>query len=130
DTLLKQVATWMTRNMGDAKLLARVDSDHFAVLLPEVMQEGDVARLIEKSLDTFIAHPFQVRDAMFRITAKVGVALFPDDGADADTLFRNAEAALKKAKSSGERYLFYTQKMNEAVASRLTLENQLREALD
>ncbi len=54
----------------------------------------------------------------------------PDDGADAETLFRNAEAALKKAKASGERYLFYTQTMTEAVAGRLTLENQLRDALD
>ncbi len=67
---------------------------------------------------------------MFRIAAKVGVALFPDDGADADTLFRNAEAALKKAKASGDRYLFYTQKMTETVAGKLTLENQLRQALD
>jgi EAL domain-containing protein (putative c-di-GMP-specific phosphodiesterase class I) len=67
---------------------------------------------------------------VFRIAAKVGIALFPDDGADADTLFRNAEAALKKAKASGERYLFYTQTMTAAVAGKLTLENQLRQALD
>jgi EAL domain-containing protein (putative c-di-GMP-specific phosphodiesterase class I) len=67
---------------------------------------------------------------VFRIACKVGVALFPDDGADADTLFKNAEAALKKAKASGDRYLFYTQKMTETVAGRLTLENQLRQALD
>jgi EAL domain-containing protein (putative c-di-GMP-specific phosphodiesterase class I) len=45
-------------------------------------------------------------------------------------LFKHAEAALKKAKASGDRYLFYTQKMSEAVAGRLTLENQLRQALD
>jgi diguanylate cyclase (GGDEF)-like protein len=130
DALLMQVAAWMTRNLGDANRLARVDADHFAVLLPEVLQEHDVTRLIEKSLDAFMAHSFQLRDAVFRITAKVGVALFPDDGADADTLFRNAEAALKKAKSSGERYLFHTKKMTEAVAAKLTLENQLRGALD
>src|SRR6185295_9917368 len=61
---------------------------------------------------------------------KMGVALFPDDGADADTLFRNAEAALKKAKARGDRYLFYTQTMTETVAVTLTLENQLRQALD
>ena len=78
----------------------------------------------------FLEHPFRLNDAVFRIAAKVGVALFPDDGADADTLFRNAEAALKKAKASGERYLFYTQRMTEAVAGKLTLENQLRQALD
>ena len=130
DALLKQVAEWLTRNAGDANLLARVGADHFAVVLPEVKQEGDVARLLEKTIGRFLEHPFRLNDAVFRIAAKVGIALFPDDGADADTLFRNAEAALKKAKASGDRYLFYTQKMTETVAGKLTLENQLRQALD
>jgi len=130
DELLRQVAEWLTRNAGDAGLLARVGSDHFAVVLPEVKQDGDVARLLEKMLEAFLAHPFRLNDAVFRIAAKVGVAVFPDDGANADTLFKNAEAALKKAKASGDRYLFYTQKMTATVASKLTLETQLRQALD
>ena len=130
DALLKQVAEWLTRNLGDPNLAARMGADHFAVVLPEVKQDGDVARLVEKLLKAFLEHPFRLNDAVFRISAKVGVALYPDDGADADTLFRNAEAALKKAKASGDRYLFYTQKMTETVAGKLTLENQLRQALD
>jgi EAL domain-containing protein (putative c-di-GMP-specific phosphodiesterase class I) len=67
---------------------------------------------------------------VFRIGAKVGIALSPEHGTDAETLFRNAEAALKRAKARGDRYLFYDQQMTEAVAAKLTLENQLREALD
>jgi diguanylate cyclase (GGDEF)-like protein/PAS domain S-box-containing protein len=130
DALLKQVAEWLTRNAGDVNLLARVGADHFAAVLPAVKQEGDLARLLEKTMAAFLDHPFHLNEAVFRISAKVGVALFPDDGADADTLFKNAEAALKKAKAGGDRYLFYTQKMNEAVAGKLTLENQLRQALD
>src|SRR6185503_16931781 len=111
-------------------LLARTGPDHFAMVLPEIGQDGEVARVLEKTMEAFLQHPFRLNDAVFRIAAKVGVALFPDDGADADALFKNAEAALKKAKASGERYLFYTQKMTETVAGKLTLENQLREALD
>ncbi len=130
DALLIQVAEWLTRDAGDANLVARVGADHFALVMPEVRQDGDLARFVEKSLGAFLEHPFHLNDAVFRIAAKVGVALFPDDGADADTLFRNAEAALKKAKSKGERYLFYTQKMTEAVSGKLTLENQLRQALE
>ncbi len=130
DALLRQVAEWLTRNAGDANLVARVGADHFALVMPQVKQGGDVARLLEKWTNAFLEHPFRLNDAAFRIAAKVGVALFPDDGVDADTLFKNAEAALKKAKAGGERYLFYTQKMNEAVAGRLALENQLRQALD
>ena len=130
DALLRQVAEWLTRSRGDVNLLARVEADHFAVVLPEVKDEADVARLLEKTMEAFLDHPFRLDDAVFRITAKVGVTLFPDDGADADTLFKNAEAALKKAKSSGDRYLFYTEKMTAAVAGKLTLENHLRQALD
>ncbi len=130
DALLKQVAEWLTRSSGDANLLARVDADHFAMVMPEVRQDGDLARLVEKTLAAFLEHPFCLNDAMFRIAVKVGIALFPDDGADAETLFRNAEAALKKAKAGGDRYLFHTQKMTEAVAGKLALENHLRQALD
>ncbi len=116
--------------MGDADLLARVGADRFAVVLPDVRLETDVARLIEKTMAAFQTHPFHLEGAVFRVAAKVGVAVFPDDGADAETLFRNAEAALKKAKARGDRYLFYTQKMTEAIAGRVDLENQLRHALD
>jgi EAL domain-containing protein (putative c-di-GMP-specific phosphodiesterase class I) len=81
-------------------------------------------------MGAFLEHPFRLRDSVLRIPIKIGAAVFPDDGADADTLFRNAEAALKAAKVGGERYLFYTQQMTDAVAGKLTLENQLRQALD
>ena len=130
DTLLRQVAEWLTSNLGGANLLARVDADHFAVVVPEVKQEGDLSRLFDKTSQAFLVHPFRLNDSVFRIAAKAGIAIFPDDGTDVDTLFKNAEAALKKAKASGDRYLFYTQKMTEAVAGKLTLENQLRQALE
>jgi diguanylate cyclase (GGDEF)-like protein/PAS domain S-box-containing protein len=130
DELLKQVAEWLTHKTADASLLARIDADHFAMVLPEVRQDGDLVKLIEQMAQAFQLHPFRLNDTVLRISAKAGLALFPDDGDNADTLFRNAEAALKKAKASGDRYLFYTQKMTEAVAGKLTLENQLRHAID
>jgi diguanylate cyclase (GGDEF)-like protein/PAS domain S-box-containing protein len=130
DALLKQVAQWLTRNMGDANLVARVDADHFALMLPQVRPDGNLPHLVEKVASAFLEHPFRLDEAVFRLAAKVGVAVYPDDGADPETLFRNAEAALKKAKAGGERYLFHTQKMTEAAAGRLTLENQLRQAVD
>ncbi len=130
DALLKQVAEWLTRSAGDANLLARVSADHFALVLPDVKQDGNLAGLLEKLMGAFLEHPFHLDDAVLRIAAKVGVALFPDDGDSAETLFRNAEAALKEAKMSGARYLFHTRAMTESVAANLTLENQLRQALD
>ncbi|NRF67363.1 EAL domain-containing protein [Aquincola sp. S2] len=130
DELLKQVAQWMTRNLGDTDLSARVGPDQFALVLPQVKPDGNVTRLLEKTMEAFLEHPFRLNEGLFRIAAKVGVALFPEDGVDADTLFKHAEAALKKAKASGDRYRFYTQAMTASVAAKLTLENQLRQALD
>jgi diguanylate cyclase (GGDEF)-like protein len=130
DALLKQAAEWLARNAGDASLVARVDADHFAAVLPQLTREGDVPRLLDKMIHAFQEHPFHLEETVFRLAVKVGVAIFPEDGGTADTLFKNAEAALKKAKSSGDRFLFYAQKMTAMVAGKLTLENQLRQALE
>jgi diguanylate cyclase (GGDEF)-like protein len=130
DALLRQTTAWLIGNFGDASLVARVGADQFAVVLPEATHEEAVARLVENSLKAFLEHPFQLNGSIFRVAAKVGVALFPDDGAEAETVFRNAEAALKKARLSSDRYLFYAQKMTETVTGRLVLDYQLRHALD
>ena len=131
DELLRQVAQWLTHHTaGDANLLARVGSDHFAVVMPVIKVPGNVVGLLEQWIEAFLKHSFRLNDGVFRISLKLGVALFPDDGVDADTLFKHAEAALKKAKASGERYLFFTPAMTEAGPAKLTLENQLRQALD
>jgi diguanylate cyclase (GGDEF)-like protein/PAS domain S-box-containing protein len=130
DELLRQVAAWLTRLAVDASLVARVGADVFAVVLEEVREDGNLAVLIDDALAAFLDHPFHLKDSVFRIAARGGVSSFPEDGADAEMLFRNAEAALKKAKARGERYLFYAQTMNAAGASRLTLETQLRQALE
>src|SRR5450759_3695616 len=75
DALLRQVAKWLTRNaVGDGNLVARVGADHFAVVLPEVKQEGNVVRLLEKWIEAFLEHPFHLNDAVFRLAFKVGVA--------------------------------------------------------
>jgi diguanylate cyclase (GGDEF)-like protein len=130
DDLLKQVAKWLERNIGDASLLARVGADHFAVVLPEVAAKGSVTMLLEEMMATLLEQPFRLNEAVYRIAAKAGVGLFPDDGDNADTLYKHAEAALKQAKSHGDRYMFYTQAMTDRAADKLTLSNQLRQAID
>ena len=130
DALLKQVAEWLAQNAENVNLVARLDADHFAVVLPKVMFESNVARVLEKTIAAFMKHEFSLKDTVYRMAAKIGVAVFPDDGTDADTLFNNAEAALKKAKAGRDRYLFYAQKMTETVALSLGIENRLRRALE
>jgi diguanylate cyclase (GGDEF)-like protein len=130
DALLKQVGEWFAQSAENVNLVARLDADHFAVVLPKVMYEAQVARVLERTIAAFMKHEFSLNDAVYRMAAKIGVAVFPDDGTDADTLFNNAEAALKKAKASRDRYLFYAQKMTETVALSLGIENRLRRALE
>jgi diguanylate cyclase (GGDEF)-like protein/PAS domain S-box-containing protein len=129
DALLKQVADWLTLNMGDAGLLARLEADHFALVLPQEKLGSDAPTCIEMLTAGLPDHLFRLNEDVFRISAKLGAAIFPDNGTNAETLLRNAEAALKETKAKGERYLFYTQQMTETVAVKLSLENQLRQAL-
>jgi len=130
DGILKQVATWLTLEVGDSNLLARMDADHFAIVIPKLEREGDVAVLVERWMNTLRDQSFEVDENTFRISAKVGISMYPDDGADAGTLFNHAEAALKQAKLSRNRYLFHTPQMTEMMAGKFLLENQLRRALD
>jgi diguanylate cyclase (GGDEF)-like protein/PAS domain S-box-containing protein len=130
DLLLRQVADWLTHRLGDATLLARIGADQFAVVFPKIKPERDLGRLLEQMMEAFRRHPFRLNETIFHIGAKVGVALFPYDGADCDALFKNAEAALRKAKLAGDSYLFYAQRMTDTVVIRLSLETLLREAID
>ncbi|MDQ3040023.1 MAG: diguanylate cyclase, partial [Pseudomonadota bacterium] len=130
DALLQQVAMWLTQYVDDVNRVGRIGADHFAVVVPEVGYAGDLTQQLDMMIETFLHHPFRLNNNIYRVAARVGVAIFPDDGAAADTLYKNAEAALKKAKAGGHRHLFYTQKMTESVAQRLSLETQLRQALD
>lgn len=130
DNFLKQVADWLAKRFGDVNLLARVGADHFAIVLPELADAHGLERWISTSMEDLSKHSFSLDAVAFHIAAKVGVSIFPDDGSDADTLFRNAEAALAKAKVTGDRILFYAERMTATVTGRLNLENQLREAID
>ena len=117
DELLKQVAERLGAG-GDESRLARIGGDDFAVVASEAQNEEQLARLTELTLKECFSQPFRIGDDEVRASAKIGIAVFPNDGADADALLRSAEAAVEKAKASGERYLFYTQEMTERLRAR------------
>ena len=129
DAFLIQAAEWLKQHAFDANLLARIGSDHFAAAIPELKNVDAAARLIEKTLTSFQEQIFSFGGEELRIGAKCGIALYPDDGKDAETLLTNAEAALKSAKRNGELYLFHTKRMTASVAARLSLETRLRQAV-
>jgi diguanylate cyclase (GGDEF)-like protein/PAS domain S-box-containing protein len=130
DSLLKQVAQWLVSLVGDANLVARIDADRFAVVIPSAAGEDTVARILGKAIKAFHNHQFSLNDTAYRIAAKVGAAMFPEDGDTAELLFKHAEAAQRKAKGGTDGFMFYARKMTEATVGRLNMENQLRRALE
>jgi diguanylate cyclase (GGDEF)-like protein len=130
DELLKQVAERIGAHLGDPRRLTRIDVDHFAFTIPGQFDATALARRLDAAHRQIFGEPFRVGTTDLRTAARFGIALFPGDAGDADTLFRNAEAALKKAKAGAERYIFYEPQMTERVAENLSLENKLRIALE
>jgi diguanylate cyclase (GGDEF)-like protein len=128
DALLRAVAERLKNATGDIHRVARIAGDLFAVMFAAVGGAADVARRAETA--AVFRDPFRIEGHELRVAAKAGIAIHPDDGADADALFRNAEAALKQAKEMGERYLFYAPQINARVTEALDLENRLRKAVE
>jgi diguanylate cyclase (GGDEF)-like protein len=128
DSVLKEVAGRLRGAAGDINRVARLGSNLFAIMVPGIAVAEDLARGIEQS--AIFAAPFEVEGREVRVAAKTGIAVYPDDGRDADQLLRNAEAALKRAKETGERYLFYAPQINARVSELVDLEHRLRKALE
>jgi len=130
DALIKLIGERLQSAFFDRDSLARVNGDLFAVLLTEIKDESDIARIFEEKIIGRLNEPFTVAGQELRISVKAGVAVFPIDVTEPDALFSSAEAALREAKASNDRYLFYARKMNAQVAERLKLENKLRRAVE
>ncbi|MES2880003.1 MAG: EAL domain-containing protein [Pseudomonadota bacterium] len=130
DELLKLVAQRIQHSSIGFDTVARVGINSFGVALREPRDAGSVALWLDQLLHDCFATPYRLRDADLRIAGKAGIAMYPLDGDDAETLMRNAEAALKRAKRSAETVLFYTPEMNTRVAEALNLESRLRTALE
>ncbi len=130
DELLRLFARRLQESLDDTAIVARFGGDSFAVATGSSANDTAVGEILDRLLARAQARPFAVGGTQLRVLVKAGAAVFPGDGEDPETLLRNAEAALKKAKLSGDRHLFYAAEFNARMAERLTLENKLRQALD
>ncbi|HXC40201.1 MAG TPA: EAL domain-containing protein, partial [Burkholderiales bacterium] len=130
--LLRQVGTRLADAASDDAVIraARIGADQFVGLATRVRPREEMDRHMQSALRAIFGKPFVVEGSELRVAAKLGIAIYPDHGGDAVTVFRNAEAALKKAKATGEPYLFFDEKMTQQVAAQLALVNKLRRALE
>jgi len=130
DDVLREAARRLRDAVGDINRVARLGGNVFAVMRSEVQDAADAARLAQEKIARVAGPPIRVDDHEIRIALKAGIALFPDDGVDADALFRNAEASLQRGKQTGERILFYAPHINARVSEQVDLENRLRRAVE
>ena len=128
DRVLQAVAQRLRDAVGDINRVGRLGSNLYAAMLPGIESAEEVARGIEHT--AIFAKPLDIDGREVSVSAKTGIAISPDDGAEADALFRNAEAALKRAKETGERYLFYAPQINARVSEQVELEHRLRRAVE
>lgn len=108
---------------------ARIGVDVFALTLSGMSSIAEVARAIGDLKARWLSMPFVVAGEELRIGCRMGVAVFPGDGDDAEGMLRNAEAALRRAKSSAERIVFYAPELNARAAYALNIESRLRRAI-
>jgi len=133
DQLVQSVASRFGRCLGAGDLLARMGGDEFTLLLrpPAGAEAASYAHETARRLLDQLARPVTLEGQDLHVTASAGVGLFPGDGADAETLLRNADLAMYRAKEEGRgRWKAFTPALTEAAHERLTLENSLRQALE
>ncbi len=113
----------------DQPIFARLGGDEFTVLLPKIIQPSEASRLAQRILRS-LQDPFELGGQSVTIGASVGIACFPGNGEDYDTLMRNADTAMYHAKELGRNnYQFFSADLNRRALERLVLEAQLREAI-
>lgn len=110
--------------------VARLGGDEFTLLITDIARGEDGARVARRVLEA-VGQPFRIDQHEFHISASIGISLYPHDGADMETLLKNADAAMYHAKEAGGgRYQFYNKSMNATALQRLSLETNLRKALE
>lgn len=129
DQLLQAVAARVHRCVRESDTVARLGGDEFTVLLPTLNGSDDAARTAQKILETLRA-PFIVDGREIFATTSIGIAIYPVDGTDTETLIKNSDTAMYQAKELGrDNYQLYNAEINARAVQRLAVENGLRRAL-
>jgi diguanylate cyclase (GGDEF)-like protein/PAS domain S-box-containing protein len=127
--LLREVASRLKGRLSADEFLARLESDEFLILQTGVKRPDDAGELARRLREAF-AQPFVIQKEEVHLSASVGITLAPADGRVVDTLLKNAELAMYRAKKGGrDTYRFFAAEMNLAARRAVTLERELRQAL-
>jgi diguanylate cyclase (GGDEF)-like protein/PAS domain S-box-containing protein len=129
DELLKVMAGRLRASVREGDTVARLGGDEFLLLFPDLGRAVDAARLAHK-VQQAVARPIDLAGRELFVTCSLGVSLYPEDGEDAETLIKNADTAMYRAKEhGGETCQLYAPDMNARALARLSVENALRKAV-
>jgi diguanylate cyclase (GGDEF)-like protein/PAS domain S-box-containing protein len=130
DTVLQTMAERLRAGTRSSDLVARIGGDEFIVLVQNLARADDAA-LVARGLLDRLAQPCRADDHDVILSASAGISVYPEDGIDADTLLRNADLAMYRAKQEGKNtYRFFTAEMSERALERMLLLDSLRVALE
>ncbi|HEY2325812.1 MAG TPA: EAL domain-containing protein [Thermoanaerobaculia bacterium] len=130
DELLKVISTRLKSVLREEDTIARMGGDEFTVLVANITSADDAPIIAQKILDV-VAQPARVEGHELYVTTSIGIALYPSDGDSAESLLKNADNAMYRAKELGRNlYQLCTPEMNRRANERLSLENALRRAID
>jgi len=130
DKLLKAMGERLRQVLREGDTVGRVGGDEFVLILNDQSNEEVIFRAMQR-IHAKVAEPISIEGKELYVTASAGISLYPQDGRDVDTLLKNADAAMYRAKEHGRsNFQFYTSEMNERVNDRLALEHALRRALE
>ncbi len=129
DKLLRQIATRLTHLVRATDTVCRHGGDEFLVLLPEVDEPGNAAR-VAREIVTELSKPYNIDGYELLVTPSIGISFHPADGTELHELIRSADAAMYHSKAMGRnRFSFFKEEMNAKISERLALENGLRRAV-
>jgi diguanylate cyclase (GGDEF)-like protein len=130
DKLLRGMADRLRDVLREGDTVARLGGDEFVVILNDQASEEVIFRAMQRIM-LEVSQPMMIEGKELYVTCSAGISLYPQDGADVDTLLKNADAAMYRAKDGGRNnFQFFTSEMNERINERLSLENALRRALE
>ncbi|MEA2111770.1 MAG: EAL domain-containing protein [Campylobacterota bacterium] len=130
DLLLKDVSSRLLEAIRESDTVGRFGGDEFAIVIDQIKSIEVISSIVQGIINA-MKEPFLIEAHQFYVTMSIGIAVFPDDGVDVETLLKNSDVAMYKAKNSGRNnYQFYTEDMTERAFERIVLETQLRQSLE
>jgi len=131
DVVLRTVAKRMIDSIRPTDSVVRMGGDEFVIVLADQPNNADAVSAVLERLRAAIAQPIQVGEQSLRVSTSMGIATYPNDGKDPETLLRNADTAMYQAKGLGrDNFQFFTDTMNTQVQGTLSLREDLRVAVE